>query len=349
MKKPFRFAVVGTGDIAKFYLEYFHKRSNKDNVEFAGACDMIEEKGREFVGEHGGSFYKSLDELCADKAIDAVVNLTPPLAHEKVTFACLKGGKHVLTEKPLALSVKKAKELIALAGENGVTLAGSPFILLGHNQREVKRLLDEGRIGKPVSIAAEMFHGRIETWHPNPEQFYIKGGGPLLDVGPYPVSLMVTWFGKVKAVQGMFDIAIPERETLDGRRFKVTVFDQGVALLRFDNGVIGRIAFSCANSNTNCHGLEIQGTEGSLSLSAIMDARGELRISNKDSDQWDHTEGDPGDKPASGVDWAAGIFELAAAVRENRDPANSAVLALHTLEVLLAVEEAAGTGKAISL
>jgi len=349
MNKKFCFAVAGTGDIAHFYLDYFKKRQDKEGIAFAGAWNRTAEKGREFVEKYGGKFFESLDDLIADKRVDAIVNLTSPKAHEEITAACLAGGKHVLSEKPLALSVDKAKELISLARANKVTLACAPFILMGQNQQKVKKLLAESRIGKPVSAAAEMFHGRVETWHPNPEQFYTKGAGPVLDVGPYPVSLMIDWFGPVKAVQGMFDIAIPERKDLSGRPFKVTVFDHGVALLRFDNSVIGRIAFSYANSNTQYHGLEIQGTDGSISLSSLTAARGELRISNKDSTAWDHVEGDPGPYAASGVDWSAGIVELARSVAENREPANSAELALHTLEVLLAVDEAAKTGGTLKL
>jgi len=340
MNKKFCFAVAGTGDIAHFYLDYFKKRQDKEGIAFAGAWNRTAEKGREFVEKYGGKFFESLDDLIADKRVDAIVNLTSPKAHEEIIAACLAGGKHVLSEKPLALSVDKAKELISLARANKVTLACAPFILMGQNQQKVKKLLAESRIGKPVSAAAEMFHGRVETWHPNPEQFYTKGAGPVLDVGPYPVSLMIDWFGPVKAVQGMFDIAIP---------FKVTVFDHGVALLRFDNSVIGRIAFSYANSNTQYHGLEIQGTDGSISLSSLTAARGELRISNKDSTAWDHVEGDPGPYAASGVDWSDGIVELARSVAEGREPANSAELALHTLEVLLAVNEAAKTGDTLKL
>jgi len=347
--KKFRFAVAGTGDIADFYLDFFNRRRDKQGVEFAGAWNRTAAKGVRFVEKYGGRFYESLDELTSEKEIDAIVNLTSPKAHEQITAACLEAGKHVLSEKPLALSVKKARELISLAGAKNVTLACAPFILLGQNQQKVKRLLAEDRIGNPVSVAAEMFHGRVEAWHANPEQFYTEGGGPVLDVGPYPVSLMIDWFGPVKEVQGMFDIALPKREDLSGMQFKVTVFDQGVALLRFASGVIGRIAFSYANSKTRYQGLEIQGTDGSISLSSVTAARGELRISNKDSAAWNHIEGDPGPYPASGVDWSEGIFELARSVGQGREPANSAQLAFHTLEVLLAVNEAAKTGGTLKL
>ena len=320
MGGAFRFAVVGAGDIAGFYLGHFNARppEQREGIEFAGVWNRTLEKGRAFTAKHGGRTYVSLEELLADPAVDAVVNLTSPAAHADITRQALSSGKHVLTEKPLAVDLKEAGALVSLARKKGLTLAVAPFVLLGRNQRRVKELLDSGHIGRPVSATAELFHGRVETWHPNPEQFYVEGAGPVLDVGPYPVSLLLHWFGRVAEVQAMFDIALPQRTDLSGRSFQVRVYDQGVALLRFECGLIARIAFSMANSNTNCHGLEIQGTNGSLSLESIMAATGELRLSEKDSSGWDHVEGAPGPWPASGVDWSAGIFELAAAVRERR-------------------------------
>lgn len=350
-QKPFRFAVTGTGDIAGFYVGHFNARGpeQREGVEFVGAWNRSADKGRAFVEKHGGRFYGSLDELLADSGVDAVVNLTSPAAHAEITFQALNAGKHVLSEKPLALDLETARELAVLAASKKVTLASAPFILLGDNQRRVKDLLESGRIGRPVSATAELFHGRAETWHPNPEQFYVEGAGPVLDVGPYPVSLLLYWFGPVSEVQGMFDIAVPERTDLNGRAFKVRVFDNGVALLRFRNGVIARIAFSFANSNTSHHGLEIQGDRGSLSLASIFAAGGELRLSNRDSSQWDETSGAPGPWPASGVDWSGGVMELARAVREGREPANSARLALDTLEVLFAINRAGSSGQTVCL
>ncbi len=349
MSVAFRFAVAGTGDIAGFYLDHFTRREHKNNIEFVGAWNRTTEKSQAFTDKFGGQVYTSLERLLADSSVDAVINLTSPKAHYEISSRCLRAAKHVLSEKPLALSVKQGRQLIAQAHKHCVTLSSAPFILLGHNQRRVKKLLAEGRIGSPVSVTAEMFHGRVEAWHPSPEQFYTEGGGPLLDVGPYPVSLMLDWFGPVAEVQGMFEITIPERVDLSGRQFDVTKFDQGVALLRFASGVIGRIAFSYANSNTDHSGLEIQGTEGSLALGSVMAANGELKISEKDSARWDSVEGAPGPFEASGVDWSGGIVELAGSVRQRRQPSNSAGLALDTLAVLLAIERAAQNGGTVKL
>jgi len=105
--------------------------------------------------------------------------------------------------------------------------------------------------------------------------------------------------------------------------------------------VIGRLSFSFANSVSVYRGIEIQGTEGSLVVSDISDSNGQICISKKTSKEWDHTEGDPSTKYASGVDWSLGIFELARAVRKNQSPVHSAKLAYKVLAVMLAIKQAA--------
>ncbi len=92
----------------------------------------------------------------------------------------------------MALTVEEGEKLIRLAKGNNAVLAVAPFISLGHNQQRVKELLDAGRIGRPLMVMAEQLHGPVETWHPSPQQFYSEGGGPVLDVGPYPFSLLVS-------------------------------------------------------------------------------------------------------------------------------------------------------------
>ena len=346
---PFRFAVVGTGEISGFYMDFFQRRADKEGIVFAGAFDLLADRARPFCEKFGGRYYETVDAVLADRTVDAVVNLTPAFAHADVSKRCLEGGKHVHTEKPIAMKVQEARELLNVARRHGVTFASSPFIILGECQQTVKRMLREGRVGRPITCTAELYHGRIESWRANAGQFYRESGGPILDVGPYPLSLMIDWFGPVRAVRGMCAVGMPERRELNGQPFTISVYDHGTALLRFESGVMGRIDFSNCNSNTTLHGMEIQGTDGSLAISAIMDAHGEIRISGKDAGKWDHVQGDPAPKPASGVDWSTGIFELAHAVREGRRPANSADMALHVLEVARAIEQAASSGQEVLL
>jgi predicted dehydrogenase len=344
---PFRFAILGSGEIASFYMSHFHARADKRGVEFAGVCDLIEERGQAFTKKFGGKFYPSLDQMLTDKSIDAVVNLTMPPTHAPLSRKCLQAGKHVHVEKPLALNLADGIEVVKLAQQMKLTLSCSPFILLGQTQQQVKRLIKDGSIGKPLVVTADQYHGRIESWNTNAERFYRDSGGPILDVGPYPLSLMVDWLGPVESVRSMCATLLPKRQYPDGRTFDINVFDHATAMLRFKCGTLGRIDISNANIKSDLHGIEVHGSSGSIGISAVMDGHGELRMSRKDAANWETREGDPSPKPASGVDWATGIFELAASVRENRAPANSGAMALHVLQVLLAIQQAAVEGREI--
>jgi len=335
--KPFRFAVVGAGVIAGFYLDYFSRRKNKEGIVFAGACDHTLARSQALCAKHGGNAYVNLATVLADPHINAVINLTMAKAHMEVTCQALNAGKHVLTEKPLALDTRDARALVALARRKKLRLSCAPFIVLGAGQQRIRSLLKAGKIGTPLLCSADIYHGRPEFWNDKAERFFANSGGPLFDVGPYPLSLMLHWFGPVTAVRAFCDTLIPVRKGIAKKPFRITVADHISALLEFKSGVIGRVDISNANFRSNLHSLEIHGSTGSMAISNLMDFNGEVQISRGNPNAWDERFGDPKPKPASGVDWSAGIVELARAVRGRREAENSAALGLQAVEVLEAI------------
>ena len=110
-------AIVGAGVIAQ---QYAKRIGEIDGLELAGATDVLPERAQQLVATHGGVAYDSLDALLADGAVNTVVNLTVAAAHPEVTRAALEAGKHVHTEKPVALLGEDAHELAQLARERGV-------------------------------------------------------------------------------------------------------------------------------------------------------------------------------------------------------------------------------------
>ena len=315
----------------------------------AGACDPVPGRADTLTAKYGGRAYASMEAVCADPDLDAVVILAPPPQHAPLAKQALQAGKHVLLEKPLAQSVDDGRTLVNLAAGSGLTLACSPFILLGDRQQRVKKLLAGGALGRPVLAVADQFHGALEMWHAGAAQFYRDSRGPLFDVGPYPLSLLIDWFGPVASVSASGGTLIPDRIGLDGKPFRVDVLDFVSAHLRFRSGVLARVDISNVDRGSNLHGLEIHGTAGSLSLSRLMDFNAEMTIAHGNSHDWVEREGDPSAKPANGVDWSAGVYELARAVRERRAPANSASLGLRVLQTVFAIEEAARSGKHIAI
>ena len=146
-------------------------------------------------------------------------------SHHAISKKALLAGKHVYCEKPLGVSMEEAEELMALAHAGDLRLGCAPDTFLGGGHQLTRRLLDEGRIGKAVSATAMLLLPGHEHWHPNPAFFYDRGGGPMLDVGPYYVTNLIALLGPVREVFGTAKITRIERTVkTDPRRGEI---DQG--------------------------------------------------------------------------------------------------------------------------
>ena len=188
-------AIVGCGNVAKKYAEQI---GAYDNVSLIGFYDLLAERSQAFARENGALTYPNLDELLADQTVDVVVNLTIHHAHAEVTEKCLDAGKHVYTEKPLALSLDDAQRLVNLAEQKGLRLSSAPITYMGEAQQTAWKELRGNKLG-PVRLAyAEINQGRIESWHPNPVPFYEVG--IVWDVGIYPITVLTALLGRVQRV-----------------------------------------------------------------------------------------------------------------------------------------------------
>src|SRR5829696_7571291 len=133
-----RLGIVGCGNIAQRYAA---RIAELDELELVAATDAVPGRADELVDQFGGVARASLDALLADERVDAVVNLTSPAVHAEVTAAALEAGKHVHSEKPLALRYDEARDLVALAAARGVLLSAAPATLLGDAQQTAWKLL----------------------------------------------------------------------------------------------------------------------------------------------------------------------------------------------------------------
>ncbi len=175
--------IVGCGTISGIYLT--NLKSRFSNVQVTAAADLVPERARAKAAEHGIPRACSVEELLADPGVECVLNLTVPQAHAEVTLAAIAAGKHVYTEKPLAISLRDAEKILTLAGKKRVRVGAAPDTFLGSGIQTCVSLIDEGAIGVPVAAAAFMVNHGHESWHPDPAFYYTQGGGPVFDMGPY--------------------------------------------------------------------------------------------------------------------------------------------------------------------
>ena len=211
-------AIVGCGNIATRYAE---QTIAYEETALTGFYDVVAERSQGFADTYGGKAFPSMESVLQDDETDLIVNLTIHHAHVEVVSQCLEAGKHVHTEKPIALDYQDALRLVELARSKGLRLSSAPITWMGEAQQTAWKLMRDGKAGTIRLIYAEVNHGRIETWHPNPEPFYQVG--PLWDVGIYPTTMLTAFFGPVKRVSAHKTTLFPDRVTNDGRPFRIEI------------------------------------------------------------------------------------------------------------------------------
>ena len=324
-----RVALVGCGNIA---AQYARTIAAEPDLELVGGTDVVPGRAAELVARFGGTDYPTLDSLLGDDGIDTVVNLTAPKAHAEVTAQCLEAGKHVHTEKPLALRYEEARELAELAVRQDVRLSCAPATLLGEAQQTAWKLVRQGALGTVRAVYADANWGRIETWHPSPQGLY--GVGPLVDVGIYPIAILTAIFGPVRRVHAYCAMLEPDRVTLTGTPFSLETPDFNVALLELEAGVVVRLTATFWVRAGRQVGLELHGDDASLHLASWLEFDSQLDLS---VDGKEYAPVPLVRAPYRGVHWGRALVDLAEAIAEGRPHRASADHAVHVVEVLNAV------------
>ena len=350
--------IVGCGNIAMTYLR---NASLFAGLEPRACADVLPAQAALRAGEYGLRAC-SVEALLADPDIDLVLNLTVPAAHHDVTLAALRAGKHVFTEKPLALSTEEGERLVAEARRRGLALGSAPDTFLGAAGRLARQLIDGGAIGRVVTGTAFMMGRGMEHWHPNPAFYYQAGAGPVLDMGPYYLTMLVNLLGPAKRVMAMATSGAEQRlitapGPLHGTSFPVGTPTSVQSLIEFACGAI--ITFG-ASWDVYRHGnapIELHGTEGSIRLPDPDTFGGTVSLSRR-GEPWD--EVDTADRLYGRINWpyakpdranyrVLGVADLAAAVATGRAPRASGSLALHVLDILGAILRSGESGEAITL
>ena len=138
-----------------------------------------------------------------NEKISAILNLTIPAAHYEISKKSLEAGKHVYSEKPLSINISQAKELLQISKEKNLLLGCAPDTFFGGRWQTVKKLINDNVIGRPTAIHAFVGTHGTERHHPNPDFYYKVGGGPMLDLGPYYLTMMVFLLGPISKVCGI--------------------------------------------------------------------------------------------------------------------------------------------------
>ena len=339
-----RVGVVGCGNIAGPYAEAMKAYPQ---LELVGAADLDPERARAYGEKHGCRAYGSLDELLADEGVDCVLNLTIHHAHPEVVTKSLNAGKHVWSEKPLAMTYAESAQLVALATQTGLRLGCSPITYLGEAAQTAGRYLRSGALGPVRAVFAEVNHGRIETWHPAPAPFYEVG--PLFDVGVYPLTLLTAFLGPARRVTAYGTVLKPERVTKTGDPFTVGTPDFTVAMLELESGPLVRLTANFYVNSLSRQGeaIEFHGDDGMLNLSNWVDFKAPVEASPFRNAKWEPVA--LARESRGGVDWGIGIADMADAIRDGRPHRATGEHQAHVVEIMEATQRSAATGQPVEI
>ena len=319
--------IVGCGNIARPYARAL---ANCAETELIGVTDLEPSRAEALAADVGCSVYRNLAAMLDDPSVELVVNLSIHHAHHGVTKACLEAGKHVYSEKPLAMTVDEAQELVRVADERGLRLGCSPFTFLGEAQQAAWSAIREGRLGTVRVAYAEVNWGRIESWHPAPEPFYEVGA--LFDVGVYPLTILTAFFGPAKQVVAYGRVLHPDRHTKQGVPFSISTPDFVTALIELEQDVLVRLTTNFyVDQKTRQAGIEFHGDDGSLHLASWQNPDSALALA---------PTGKPYEPLASfegaEMSWGQGVREMAQAMRADRPHRATGEQAAHVVEILAA-------------
>jgi predicted dehydrogenase len=313
-----------------------------------------------------------LQEILEDPTIDAVINLTNPASHYEITKASLLAGKHVYSEKPLALSFSQAAELVALANQEGLHLSGAPCTLLGEPAQTLWRALRQEEIGQVRLVYAEIDDGPVDLmghenmksasgapW-PYRDEFQV---GCTLEHAGYYLSWLCAFFGPVETVTAFSACLKPSKISMN-----VATPDFSVACIRLRSGVIARLTNGIYAPHN--HRFQVIGDEGllyvdnawhfgarvymqrhsKLSLRAAGHPIARLPLATRalgvHPRKYPPVRKTPNNHATwkYDIDFARGISELASAIEEDRVSRISPAFLLHINEVILAIQAATEEG-----
>ncbi len=353
--REFGVGIVGCGVISTVYMQ---NMKLFDGLALRACADQRPEVAAAQAARFGIEAC-DFDALLARADIDIVVNLTVPDAHFAVSHAALTAGKHVFSEKPLCVSVAEGRRLVAEADARGVLLGCAPDTFLGAGGRLARQIIDSGRIGRILSGTAILLSHGMEHWHPDPEFFFKPGGGPILDVGPYYLAALVNLLGPIARVQALAGIGFAERVISakgprQGHSIIVETPTTVTALLEFAAGPQVTLAMSWDVWKHGHPAIELYGTEGSMRVPDPNFFGGSIDFTARDGDWQTETAitmpfgkanwrspAWPPSRPDQANYRCLGLAELAHAAATGTPHRSSGRLALHVLEAMYAILEAA--------
>lgn len=343
---PIHVGVIGCGKIAQ--VRHLPEYAANPNVRIYGLFDINQERAAELAAQYGAKAFPSYEALLADPQIDTVSVCAANHVHAEIAIAALKAGKHVLCEKPMAVTLEDCEAMVAAARESG------KYLMIGQNQRlakahsKAKELIEQGAIGRVLTFRTVFGHGGPETWSVDPGKntwFFDRtkaAMGAMADLGIHKTDMIQYVLGsRIVRTQAMLT-TLDKRDATGGL---IGVDDNAICIYQMENGVIGTMTASwtyyAAEDNTTV----IYGTKGELRL--YDDPVYSVRQINSDGTRIDYQIDQI---QTNDNQTASGVIDLFVdCLVQNREPEISGANVLHAMKAVFASIESSATGRAVDV
>ncbi|HQX49361.1 MAG TPA: Gfo/Idh/MocA family oxidoreductase [Planctomycetaceae bacterium] len=342
------FGIVGTGMIAHFHAKAIQAMNGGLVV---GCFNQNVEKANAFAADYGCNAYSTLDELLADPDISVVTICTPSGAHRDPAIAAARAGRHVVVEKPLEITLQRCDDIIKACEENGVKLCTIFPSRFSPANMALKAAIDAGRFGR-ITLADTY----VKWWRT--QEYYdgggwrgtwaLDGGGAFMNQAIHNVDLLSWLMGDVSEIAGFTGTLAHER---------IEVEDVGVACLKFANGAIGVMEATTAAWPGLLKKTEIHGSRGTAIIEQDSIIRwefadeipedAEIRAKLGAGSAVSGGASDP--KAISFVGHQMQLEDFVESIAAGRQPRVDGAEGRRSVEIILAIYEAAKTGRSQKL
>lgn len=342
----FGIGVIGLGKIAQ--VRHLPEYAENNDAELIGFYDANEERTKELAENYHAKAYGSYEELLADEAIDAVSVCVANNAHAEITIAALKAGKHVLCEKPMAMSLPECEAMVEAAEKTG------KFLMIGHNQRlakahaKARELIESGLIGEIITFKTNFAHGGPETWSVDPGSnvwFFDKKKavmGAMADLGIHKTDLIQFLTGsKVAEVIGFLGTL----DKKDGSGQPIGVDDNAICIYRMESGAVGTMTASWTDYGAEDNSTILYGTKGVMKIYSDPLHSITVELKNGEKIFYDIDQIQTNDNQTK-----SGVIDLfMKSLVTNTPPEISGEEALTAMKAVFAAVESSETGKSVKV
>src|SRR6056300_2076175 len=361
MQKVFNVGLIGCGNIAETYFRA-HKYFNNFKII---KCADINQKAAIKCAKENKIKSVSVNELLKDKEIKVILNLTIPKAHYIIAKKSLLNGKHVYSEKPLAINFKDGKDLISLAKRKKLYIGNAPDTFLGGGIQKSRELVDKKIIGNIKFGNAFFGFPGVQSYHPNPEPWFAKKeGGPVIDMGPYYLTALVNLLGPAKeitsySIKGMNKRIIgvgPKK----GKSFQVKCPTTYISTIKFLNDTVIKLTLSFDVIAHQRNHIELYGDKGSMIVPDPNMFGGSVYVCKKLGDPWIEYKTNKmplgkinirsqssraNESPTNANYRGAGLAEMAYSIENKKINKCNGELSLHVLDIIQSTMKACKTNK----